>query len=177
MRVLALLIAGSCCAFSVSAATLERLSIDQMSQKSTSIVRGRITQCSGELRAAVIYTRCKVQVAERWKGSAGATLEFVVPGGTAAGLTQNFTGTPKFQPNEDYVLFLWTGRSGVNQVIGLSQGVFDLRVDAKGQTLAARAASSEVMLDAAGERVVDKAVEMRVADLRRQVSAALKEAR
>jgi hypothetical protein len=158
------------CASVLSAATLEKLSIDDMTQKSTVVVRGRINSCAGEQKGSVIYTRCRVSVTERWKGTAGAQLEFFVPGGTARGLTQVFTGTPTLAAGSEYVLFLWAGRSGNLQVIGLSQGVFDVK---PGGTTVKREPSTEQMLNAAGQPVRDEAVEMSVAALKQRVQRTL----
>ena len=166
----ALAILSLLCGIASWAATLEKLSMDEMSQKSTVIVRGRINSCAGEQRRSVIYTRCGVNVTERWKGTAGAQLDFFVPGGTARGLTQVFTGTPNFAPGSEYILFLWSGRSGNLQVIGLSQGVFDIKPDG---TTAKRAAGTERMVNAAGEPVRDEGVEMSVAALKQRVARAV----
>jgi hypothetical protein len=156
-----------------SAATLEKLSLEEMTQKSTIIVRGRVSGCAGELRGSLIYTRCQVAVTERWKGQAASQVDFVVPGGSAAGMKQIFTGTPKFGAGEEYVLFLWSGRSNLNHVIGLSQGAFDLKSNGKGGAVAQRAATSEVMLDKSGQPVEDTPVQMGVDELRRRVRQVL----
>ena len=161
-----------------SAATLEKLSLDQMSQKATLIVRGRVTACSGEAQGSLIYTRCQLAVTETWKGSASGSVTFSIPGGQYQGMVQTFTGTPRITVDQEYVLFLWTGRSGRTQVIGLSQGVFDLvsgsRTTASGATAKVRrGASTELMLDSSGKPVTDSTVEMSVADLRSKVNRAL----
>jgi hypothetical protein len=155
------------------AATLEKLSVEEMAQKATLIVRGKVTGCAGENRGSMIYTRCQMTVSERWKGEAGTQVDFVVPGGTARGLTQIFTGTPKFATGEEHVLFLWAGRSKINQVIGLSQGKFDIKVDGKGSPVVQRAATSEVMLDKSGLPVTDTRMEFGVSELRNRVRQAL----
>src|SRR3954465_11780720 len=103
----------------ITAATLEKLTIEQMTQKATLIVRGRVGGCSGEMQGSIIYTRCSVNVTERWKGQSPSVTTFLIPGGSFKGLTQTFTGTPKFNGGDEYVLFLWSGRSGNNQIIGL----------------------------------------------------------
>src|SRR4051795_10186185 len=140
------------------AATLEYLSLDDMAKKSTAIVRGRVQSCAGEFRGSVIFTHCKVTVTEQWKGVSQSVVDVATPGGTARGMAQNFSGSPKLAIGEEYVLFLWTGKSGMTQLIGLSQGVFDLKPASKGQVLAQRAATSERMLDAAGNEITDTAV-------------------
>jgi hypothetical protein len=154
-------------------ATLEKLSVDQMSQKATLIVRGRVTACAGEAVRTVIYTKCTATVTERWKGNAGGTVQFVVPGGRAQGLVQTFIGTPKLASGAEYVLFLWAGRSGINQIIGLSQGVFDLKDSPGGVVQAKRAAATERMLDEKGNLVADNGVELPLAELRSRVKLAL----
>ena len=155
------------------AATLEQLSIEQMAQQSTIIVRGRVTGCGGEMRGAVIYTRCGVAVTETWKGNPVSKVDFVVPGGRARGLSQTFSGAPKFNPNEQFVLFLWVGRSGIPQIIGLSQGVFDVTSSKSGQATAQREATSERMVNSKGEPVVDEPMKLTVSELRARVEKAL----
>jgi len=153
------------------AATLERLGMDEMIEKSTAIVRGRVTGQRAAFRGPVIYTYFSVQVLERWKGVESAQVEVAVPGGVARGLTQAFSGVPKLTPGDEYVFFLWTGKSGVTQIIGLSQGVFSLRSDGNGGVTATRAASTEAMLDSRTGRVVeDEQVRFRLSDLRTRVN-------
>jgi hypothetical protein len=158
----------------LQAATLERLSLDEMIAKSTAIVRGRVISSSASLHGAVIYTHFDVQVLERWKGPDSPQVDVAVPGGTAGGLHQTFSGAPKLSVGDEYILFLWTGESGITHVIGFSQGVFSLESDGEGGMIAARAASSETMLDARTGRVVnDASLRVRLSDLRSRVSRVL----
>jgi hypothetical protein len=158
---------------SASGATLEKLSVEQMAQQSTIIVRGQVTGCSGEARGSIIYTRCGVAVSETWKGTPSAKVDFIVPGGTFNGLTQTFTGTPKFAPKDEFVVFLWVGRSGIPQIIGLSQGVFGVSFTPSGQAMVRRDASTEVMLDAKGKQIKDEPVDLALAELKTRVSRAI----
>lgn len=157
-----------------NAATLERLSLDDMAEKSTAIVRGRIVSSRAALHGPIIYTHFTVQVTESWKGPESSQLDVAVPGGTAQGLHQTFAGAPKLAQGDEYILFLWTGRSGVTQVIGFSQGVFNLKDDRDGGVTATRAAGAEAMLDAKTGRVVnDASLRMKLSDLRSRVSRTL----
>src|ERR1700682_3019193 len=106
------------------ATTLQQLSLDDMTQKSTVIVRGVVQLTHGAMHNGNIYTHYTVQVAEQWKGAPALQFDFVLPGGTANGLQQSIAGTPALANGQEYVLFLWKSRSGLTQVIGLSQGVF-----------------------------------------------------
>jgi hypothetical protein len=173
MRIVLLVICGVWAVLSAPAATLEKLSMDDMIVKSTSIVRGRVGLCAGEFRGSVIYTRCRVAVTESWKGSQGSHVEVWLPGGSARGLTQTFSGTPRFTEGEEFVLFLWAGKSGMLQVIGLSQGAFSLKADSKGALTAQREATSELMVDGSGHPVEDEAVRVRVRDLKERVTRTL----
>jgi hypothetical protein len=158
---------------SAAATTLEKLSLEQMTVQSTEIVRGRMLSAVTEQRNGIIYTRSRFQVLERWKGQTAATVEVSVPGGTLGKLHQTFAGSPAMAPGAEYVLFLWTGKSGVTQVIGLSQGVFDLKIDVKGQAQVARAAATSQMLSASGEPVSDASVRMTLAELDRAIRSTL----
>jgi hypothetical protein len=158
----------------VSAATLEQLSFDEMVEKSTAIVRGRVTGSHTTAKGSLIYTHYRVLVSERWKGAAAAEADFVVPGGTLGSMRQSFPGAPKLTAGSDYVLFLWTSKSGLTHIIGLSQGLFDVKTDAKGATVAVRGASGETMLDrATGRPVTEETLALSMAELKAKVSRAM----
>jgi hypothetical protein len=152
------------------AATLERLSLEEMIQKSTEIVRGRMVSSRAALRGPVVYTFVQVQVLDRWKGPAADRVEVAIPGGAYGRLQQSFSGAPNLEPGVDYLLFLWTGRNGVTQLMGLSQGLFQIRSGADGVLLVERAASGELMLDGrTGLPVQDAPISMPLNELRNQV--------
>lgn len=154
-----------------AAATLEQLSFDEMVEKSSSIVRGRVIGTYTTSKGSLIYTHYRVLISERWKGTGASEADFVVPGGTVGGMRQTFTGAPKLTSGADYVLFLWTSKSGVTHIIGLTQGLFDVKTDAKGNTLAVRGASGETMLDrATGKPVAGETLSLSMAELKSKVS-------
>ena len=147
------------------AATHEKLSIEDMTMKSTEIVCGKVTASSSIQRGPVIYTRYHIQVSDRWKGSPVRELDVYVPGGRYANRSQQVSGAPKPEEGQEYMFFLWTSKSGLTQIIGLSQGLFFLKRDSKGEPVLSRAASSETMLDSSGKVVEDTPVKMRFSDL------------
>ena len=132
LRTLALAMVVAGLSVEMSAATLEKLALDEMVAKSTQIVRGRVLSVAPIRRGAVIHTQATVQVIERWKGSEGQTVLVSIPGGSMDGIRQNVAGAPEIAIGREYVFFLWAGPSKVNQIIGLSQGLLDLKFDAKG---------------------------------------------
>ena len=156
-------------------ATLERLSLDDMITKSTTIVRGTVTSSWTAYSGAVIYTHYKIQVSESFKGSAKASTEIMVPGGTVNGVQQNFSGSPLLKQGDEFVFFLWTSNTGITWITGLTQGLFALpAADTTTDRVATRQASRELMLDAATSQAVkDAALSMKLSDLRTRIAGTL----
>lgn len=127
--------------------TLEKLSFDEMVAKSTMIVRGRISLSNVQQHGAIHYSHYKIQVSEQFKGPAAKIVDVVLPGGTIGRSQQTFSGVPKFPADTDLVLFLWTSKSGLTHIIGLSQGIFQVSKDAAGQTIFSRDAIRDGLID------------------------------
>ena len=157
----------------VHGATLQQLSLDDMIRQSTAIVRGKTQLTYSAYRGPLIYTHYTLQVTETLKGTAAKPLELVVPGGVSNGLRQSLAGAPTLVNGQDYVLFLWTSKSGLTQLIGLSQGLFRVTSNSSGQPIVARSATTELMLNAAGQRVTDTNFEMLLSDLRTRIQTVL----
>ncbi len=131
-----------------------------------------------------VYTYFQLQVIETWKSAGQKTLPRRSPFPAARrrrGIRQSVTGAPELKPGQEYVLFLWTSRSGLTQVIGLSQGLFKVSEEGSGGgtgvAVVQRPAASELMLDRSGLRVEDQAVSMQLPDLRTHVRQALASAK
>lgn len=153
---------------SANAVTLEQLSLDQMAQSATAIVRARVTSSSASFTGSTIYTHYKLQTSETWKGFPAS--EVMIPGGVANGLRQSFPGVPVLQTGSEYVLFLWTSSTGITHLVGLSQGIFNVSQLLDGTLEVSRPQIGETMLDASGQKVKDQAVQMQLADMKTQVS-------
>jgi len=147
------------------AATLEKLSVDDMIGKSTAIVSGKVLSSNTVMRGPMIYTRYRVRVADVWKGQAASEVEVYAPGGKFGAAVQTVPGAPRLEEAQDYVLFLWTGRTGMTQVIGLSQGLFELKKDNNGEPVLTRRASRDTILDSSGRIVEDAPVSMRLREM------------
>ena len=155
-------------------ATLQRLSLDEMITKSTAIVRAKVVDSYSAFSGPIVYTHYQLQVSERFKGPHTATVEVLVPGGVAGNTRQTFTGTPAFQPGDEFVFFLWTSPAGLTHVIGLTQGLFSIPRGAGADPVVTRAASHEVMLDGkTGRQVRDQALAMRLSELRSRIAGTL----
>ena len=106
------------------AATLERLSFEAMAQQATSIVRGKVQSIRTERSKGLVYTVYSLAVSTSWKGYKAEQVEVSSIGGTHDGVTQKFGGAPVLDPGAEYVAFVWRGKSGRSQILGLSQGLF-----------------------------------------------------
>ncbi len=148
------------------ATTLLRMSMNDMITQSTSIVRARITGSRSAAMGRDIYTYYQLQVTETLKQGAILPAEVAVPGGVYGNLRQIGVGSPVLAQGKEYVLFLWTSRKGMTQVIGLSQGMFSLTKDASGDVVLSRPAITDQMLDKSGRPVADSAVTMKWNELR-----------
>ena len=153
------------------AVTLQILSVDEMSQSSTSIVYARVLDSYGALTGSMIYTHYRIQVLDTWKGA--QVTDIMLPGGVANGLRQTFAGVPSLAQGNSYVMFLWAGPSGSPQLVGLTQGLLDVGPDKQGRLIASRPMTTEQLLDANGKAVQDKPISLVLSDLKRSVTMAI----
>lgn len=160
--------------FALQCATLERLAMTDIIGKSTAIVRARVAGSYVAKIGPVVYTHYQLQVSEQYKGPAESSVDLAFPGGVSGGIQQVYSGVPQLHAGEEYVFFLWTGKTGVTQVIGLTQGLFAVSdVGAKNPTLT-RSASHETMIErGTGRHVQDQTLTMTLGALKSQISAAL----
>jgi len=127
--------------------TLEKLSFEEMTAKATMIVRGRVTLAAVRAHGPIYYSHYTVNVSEQFKGAPAKLIDVVLPGGTIGRMQQTYSGVPAIAPNTELVLFLWTSKAGLTHIIGLSQGIFQVTKDAKGQTVFSRDPIEEGMID------------------------------
>ena len=74
----------------LAASTLQQLSLTDMTEKSTAIVRGKLTLTAMAFRGDIIYTHYLLNVSEVWKGPPVAQIDVAVPGGYVNGVRQTF---------------------------------------------------------------------------------------
>lgn len=155
-------------------ATLEQLSLSDMSAKSTAIVRAKVVTSYAAASGPVIYTHYQLQVSERYKGAAQSTVDLAIPGGAADGVRQIWGGAPQLNAGDEYIFFLWTGKSGLTQVMGLSQGLFAVAPDGSKDPGVTHTATHELMLDHnTGRPVQDHTLTMPLSSLRAKIAGAL----
>ncbi len=151
------------------ATTLERLSLEEMAAKSHIIVRATVLGQSATQRGTLVYTVYSLKVSEKLKGDVGATLQVSVPGGTIGRVRQSFAGTPTLRTGAEYVVFVWKGQSGILHIIGLSQGLFDLKVNQAGETVLSRGVLDAQLVDKSGKEIQSQPLVLTLERLRRMV--------
>jgi hypothetical protein len=147
------------------ATTLERMTVDQMIDKSTSVIRVRTISSRTEMLGRMIYTLNRVQVTDRWKGQGYEYMDVAIPGGSWNGYRQMVPGAPRMNTGGEYVIFVWTAPNGVNHVVGLSQGLLQVTTAPNGATLLVRGRTDAEVLDSQGKPVDDTGVQITLADL------------
>ena len=153
-----------------SAATLEQLSEARLIDESTEILRGKVNYCNQIYLRPVIWTVCEVNVTERFKGQTASKVQVAIPGGTVSGFRQSFEGSPTLERDTDYLFFLWQGKNGLKQIMGLSQGLLNIVKDEKGNLMVARAKVEDRMVTPEGKPVEDPGVNLRFSDLRARMT-------
>jgi hypothetical protein len=159
-------------AATAGATSLQKLSLDDMIQKSTGVVRGKVTSSYvGSIRGN-LYTYYRVQVLEAWKASNNGMIDIAVPGGASGGKRQVVEGAPVLATGQEYVVFYWTSKTGLTQVLGLTQGLF-AETDNTANPMFVRRASGEPIFDQYGKPTQDESLSMRASDLRARVKSGL----
>jgi hypothetical protein len=150
--------------------TLRQLTLDDMIRQSTMIVRGTVQPAAVQYHGSTIFSHYTIQVTETYKNPAPATsIDFGVPGGSLNGAIQRVAGAPILNVGQDYVLFLWTSKSGLTQVIGLSQGLFSVISTPGAVPTVMRAAAAEQTLNSAGQPVTTNDINMPLSALKTEI--------
>ncbi len=91
------------------ATVIARESIEQMTQASEVVIRGRVLRTEAQWDEAhrSIWTYAEVKVEEALKGTAPMIILVRSPGGEVGDIGQLVAGAPRFEVGEDVVLFLF----------------------------------------------------------------------
>jgi hypothetical protein len=117
----------------VSATVLLPGDLGDIARGAAVIVRGTVVEVrtewvDGRRRVETIVT---LQVSETLKGDMSGRLSFKVPGGVIGRYRTITIGAPSFRQGEEVVLFLGALPPSLPYVLGLGQGVFRVRRDAR----------------------------------------------
>ena len=134
-RSLMLALVVACWVLPLQCATLERLSLDDIITRSTSIVRGKVAESWAAFTGSVIYTHYKIQVSETFNGK-----------------TKNVEGLTYATQENSYLVGCLAGlmvkKQGGDQIIGVVGGVQIPPVDSflAGYKAGAKACNSKIKI-------------------------------
>ena len=122
-------------AASTQATTLVRLSLEQLSQAATVVIRGRVLAQESRWNPAhtQIVTRTTVQVVQSVKGDVPSQVVIDQPGGAVGNVRVRVTGTVFFRAQDEFYLFLEPARRDASEflLVGMLQGAYRIVRDSR----------------------------------------------
>jgi hypothetical protein len=97
----------------------QKLDLDALSSRATTIVIGEVISTYPVKKMGVIYTVAEIEVGQTLKGSPERIVTVTVPGGRLRGEETIVPGSPRFV--KDYEMLLYMDGE---QIVGLGQGSF-----------------------------------------------------
>lgn len=129
---LCVLLLGFSLAGAAHATTLERMSLEKMTQITKAIARIRCISNATIWDSGEIWTVTTFDVEQTWRGTLPAQIRVRLLGGRLGGITSTVSAVPRFAPGEEVVLFLERMPSGALSVVSWQQGVFRIRHNNRG---------------------------------------------
>jgi hypothetical protein len=119
---------GFLIACAASAATITRLSLDDMTGRSELIISGEISSSFTAWDAGhkYIWTHYIVTVENTVKGAASRSVEIAEPGGVAEGVSISVGGATGYVKGEHVLIFLERMPNGYLRTAGLGQGKYGI---------------------------------------------------
>jgi hypothetical protein len=121
------------------AITIAPLQFTELVARADLIVYGRVADVHGQWTddRQGIESLVTLDVIDRFKGPAGPTLRFKVPGGRAGNMVNVLPGAPTLSEGDLVVIFLASRGPAIPRPVGLSQGVVRVMVDPRSGDLTA----------------------------------------
>jgi len=126
-RILSIVLVATWAAMPAGATTLVRMSLSQLSQASSTIIRGHVVAQETQWNQSHtrIMTFTTIQLDKTLKGQPPPTLTIEQPGGTIGNFHVRVPGTAFLRSQEEYVLFLEpAGKAQTYHMVGMVQGAF-----------------------------------------------------
>lgn len=117
--------------YTVEASVARSMTLEDLVDHSTNIVTGRCLSTTTEWNAdwTKIVTVARYAIAEDLKGDAAGEIEVETLGGEIGEIGMYVPGMPTFQTGSDDVLFLTNRGTGAFEIVGMSQGKFQISFD------------------------------------------------
>ena len=115
------------------ATTLLPLNLESLITKSSFIVLAQVTNRENRFVGDHIWSHYQVRVKQFLKGGGPDILDIVQPGGSKGKYHTMVSGVREFHPGDSLCFFLWTDDQNRLQLIGYSQGSFQLARNLDGE--------------------------------------------
>lgn len=139
---------------SANASAVVLVPLGEMAQRADQIVTGRVVGVASQfgIRGASIHTFVTIEVDSWLKGGRGGSLITLrVLGGEAGGYRLLIAGAPRFELDEEVLVFTDGGAGRIPTVFGLAQGKFRIETDASsGRRVLSRSLVGLNLTDGAG---------------------------
>ena len=124
------------CVAPLQAITLSPITFEQLVEEATAVVYARVSHVRGRWTAdrRGIESVVTLDALRYLKGNLGEDVELRVPGGEAGGMLQVLPGAPVLREGDLVVAFLGARGPAMPTLVGLSQGLFRVAVDARSGT-------------------------------------------
>jgi len=158
-----------------NAASVERLSLNEMAELAPTIVHGTVTDVSAAWNDehTQVFTTVTVRVDESLKGRTESTITFKQLGGTVGDTRVSVHGFPVFRSGSEVVLFLSDDPYDRIATVGLGQGKFEVYADeATGEKKVANDILGLEMFDS-GKLTEASSLSMDLSELKSNVKQAL----
>lgn len=126
-------LASLACTIGTQALVVVPVDLEQLVQMSRVIVHGTVADVRPQLALdrRRVETFVSLDVSAYMKGHLGSAVVFRVPGGQFGRYRTIVPGAPAFESGEEVVLFLGADGPSFPYIVGLSQGVFRIAIDAQ----------------------------------------------
>lgn len=144
ISVLALAAAGVLLANGLGATTLMHMSTGEMAAEADTIVIGTCISARSQRAGNALVTVVEISIDESLKGGASSIVRIVIPGGIDASrpvpVAVTVPGAPSVFQDEDVLVFLNRSAlvAGAYDVVGFSQGIYQVVEDVFGNRVAAQ---------------------------------------
>lgn len=157
------------------ATTLERMSVERMSQAAKAIARVRCISNATVWQRGEIWTLTTFSVEQTWRGLLQPQITVRSLGGNIGVVSSTVSGVPRFHAGEEVVLFLEPSPYGDYFVVSWQQGTFRIHRDRRtSDETVAQDTASYAVLDPQTRRMEASGIaRMPLADFRDRVDTAL----
>jgi hypothetical protein len=108
------------------ATTIKKMELKEIVSASDAIAQGTVESVDVRWENQSIYTYASIRVDEGIKGAPKRALLVRQPGGKIGSLHLDAPGTPQFHVGDQVIVFLRDRKDGTFDVVGLSQGKYDI---------------------------------------------------